>query len=151
MTRSRSTTKKTRNARRTKSARRNWLYTVDDTIRHYGICRNTVGNWVAAGLRYIDCEPRLFRGEDLNSFHEEMRRRRLRPLGPFEAYCVTCKLAHSFLEEDVEVGPVRPTGNYKVTLVCPTSGKQANRYLSLLELSDFHELRKHNPRPETPD
>ena len=151
MTRSRAANGKPRNARRTRSAKQNWLYTADDLIRRYGICRNTVGNWVAAGLRYIESEPRLFLGEDLNAFHAGCRQRRLRPLGPVEVYCVSCKLTHSFLEEQVEVGPVRPTGNYRVTLVCPTGGKRANRYLSSAELSHFQDVRKRNPRPETPD
>lgn len=151
MTRSRPAAGKRRNAQHTRSAKQNWLYTADDLIRHYGICRNTVGNWITAGIRYIDSEPRLFLGEDLNAFHAECRQRRLRPLGPFEVYCVSCKLAHSFLEEPVDVGPVRPTGNYRVTLVCRTGGKRANRYLSSAELSHFQDVRKHNPRPETLD
>lgn len=151
MTRSRSATKKRRNAQPTGSAKLNWLYSSADVISHYGISRNTLGNWIAAGLRFVESEPRLFLGEDLNKFHTDSRSRRLRPLGPFELYCVTCKVAHSFLEEDVAIGPVRPTGNHRVTLVCPTSGNPANRYLSSAELSEFQELRKHNPRPETPD
>ena len=49
--------------------RANWVYSVEQVLDAYGICRNTLSNWIKGGLRPLDEErPQLFRGAELKTF-----------------------------------------------------------------------------------
>ncbi|KIT14711.1 tyrosine-type recombinase/integrase [Jannaschia aquimarina] len=72
------------------------VYTVDDLIALYDITRNTVTNWVKAGLTPSDDgrTPYVFRGAMVKQFHEERRARyETRSLHAGEFRCLGCRAA----------------------------------------------------------
>lgn len=144
--------KKRRNLQSDRRARLHQLYSNDDVIKLYEISRNTLTNWIADGLSFIDAEPRLFRGSDLNAFHG---RRRVKaagePLGLFLVNCFGCKRSHSLLEGEISISPGRTEGVFRASLTCPDTGARANRYVCSEEVEAIQRLRETNPGRETRD
>ncbi|MBB3542432.1 helix-turn-helix domain-containing protein [Rhizobium sp. BK399] len=144
--------KKRRNLQSDRKANLHQLYSSDDVIKLYEISRNTLTNWIADGLPFIDAGSRLFRGSDLNAFHS---RRRLKaagePLGRFLVNCFGCKRSHSLLEGDVSVSPGRTDGIFRVSKICPDTGVRANRFVCREELDTLQRLRETDPGSKTPD
>ncbi|MBO9401823.1 tyrosine-type recombinase/integrase [Shimia sp. R9_3] len=67
------------------------VYSVEEVQSLYDVCRNTVSNWVGAGLTTSDGElPYLFRGAELKRFHDERRQRKRRNLRLGEFKCTGC-------------------------------------------------------------
>lgn len=152
MTADNTSRKKRRNLQSDRKARIHQLYSSDDVIKLYGISRNTMTNWIADGLPFIDAEPRLFRGLDLNDFHGRRRKRAAgEPLGQFLVNCFGCKRSHSLLEGDVSVSAGRTDGVFRVSRACPETGATANRFVCTGELETLQRLRQTNPGGETPD
>ena len=74
--------------------RANTVYSVEDVMRLYDVCRNTLSNWVSSGLRPIDTrQPQLFRGADLLQFQADRRARTSLQLRSGEFKCLGCKAA----------------------------------------------------------
>lgn len=70
------------------------VYSIDDVIELYGVCRNTVSNWVGSGLRPSGgIGPQLFRGAELSRFHAERRVRSGGKLRSGEFKCRICSAA----------------------------------------------------------
>ncbi len=70
----------------------NRVYSVKQVLELYQICRNTLSNWVTAGLRPVDDGYfHLFRGTELRRFHANRAAGSGRPLHPGEFKCVKCK------------------------------------------------------------
>lgn len=68
------------------------VYSIAELAALYGVCTNTVSNWIADGLRPSDdAIPKLFRGAVVRRFREEMRLRRRVSLRTDEALCFKCK------------------------------------------------------------
>ncbi len=100
--------KKRRNLQSDRKAKCHQLYSSDDVIKLYEISRNTLTNWIAKGLPFVDAEMRLFRGKDLNAFHTRRRERASgAPLAPFMANCFGCKGSHSLIDGDISIDPGR--------------------------------------------
>ncbi|MBB3315517.1 hypothetical protein FHT77_001359 [Rhizobium sp. BK181] len=135
-----------------RKARLHQLYSSDDVIKLYEISRNTLTNWIADGLPFIDAGLRLFRGSDLNAFHS---RRRLKaagePLGRFLVNCFGCKRSHSLLEGHVSVSPGRTDRIFRVSKTCPDTGVRANRFVCREELETLQRHRETDPGSKTPD
>lgn len=76
------------NPRKAKSHR---VYCDSDVRTLYDVSRNTIQNWIKAGLRPIEgLRQRLFTGAELNRFHaERAAAARRRPVGS-EIYCIAC-------------------------------------------------------------
>lgn len=144
--------KKRRNLQSARKARYHHLYSSEDVIKLYGISRNTLANWIAAGLPFIEGEVRLFRGKDLNAFHARRREKASgAPLAPFMVNCFGCKSSHSLIDGDISVGPGRTPGVYRASITCPDTGVTANRYVCSEEIETIRKLREANPGRETRD
>ncbi|WP_128253377.1 tyrosine-type recombinase/integrase [Falsirhodobacter deserti] len=67
------------------------VYSGEQVIELYEICRNTLGNWIASGLRPSDDRlPRIFRGSELARFHKERRGTKV-ALRRGQFHCLGCK------------------------------------------------------------
>lgn len=142
--------KKRRNLQSERKAKCHRIYSIDDVIKLYGISRNTLRNWIAAGLVFIDGEVRLFRGKDLNAFHARRRQRASgAPLPPFMANCFGCKGAHSLIDGEISIDPGRSSGMFRASTPCPDTGVRANRYVCSEEVDMIRKLREANPGRET--
>jgi hypothetical protein len=72
----------------------NLVYSVEEVMSLYSVCRNTVSNWVRSGLVPVDRKiPQLFRGAMLIQFHEARRARTCQHLRSGEFKCLGCKAA----------------------------------------------------------
>lgn len=144
--------KKRRNAQSDQKAKLHWLYADDDVIKLYDVCRNTLINWVAAGLPFINAKQRLFRGADLNAFHRKRRAKLIgEPLGLHEAKCFGCKRHHSLLEGVIDISAAGDKGNFSVSVACRETGSRAYRWMNRQEMETLERLRQTNPGPKTPD
>lgn len=77
-----------------KRPKANRVYSVADTQDLYGVCRNTVSNWVGWGLCPAEgAGAQLFRGAELARSHAERRARRRHELRYGEFLCIGCKAA----------------------------------------------------------
>lgn len=67
-------------------------YTVEDITKLFGIHKNTVRDWVKAGLVVIDDKrPMLILGRDLVDFLKARRIKNKRPCKPGQLYCLRCR------------------------------------------------------------
>ncbi len=70
------------------------VYSVDDVLSLYGICRNTLSNWERFGLRSTGGKgPRLYRGAELKRFHDARKLRVKGELKLGEFKCLGCGAA----------------------------------------------------------
>jgi hypothetical protein len=144
--------KKRRNLQSERKAKCHQLYSSDDVIKLYEISRNTLTNWIAEGLPFVDGEVRLFRGKDLNAFHARRREKASgAPLGPFMVNCFGCKGSHSLIDGEISIGPGRTPGVYRASITCPDTGVTANRYVCSEQVETIRKLREANPGRETRD
>jgi hypothetical protein len=75
-------------------------YLVEEVARLFGIHRNTVRNWMQAGLQTIDGNrPAVILGSELRRFLTERRTKRKCPTPPGMIFCLRCR------------GPRCPAGN----------------------------------------
>ncbi|MEQ3625197.1 MAG: hypothetical protein ABNH32_05420, partial [Marinobacter sp.] len=67
------------------------VYSVAELQTLFSVHRNTVSNWVGAGLKPSDgALPQLFRGYEVKRFHAERKERSRRNLRLGEFKCVAC-------------------------------------------------------------
>jgi len=67
------------------------VYSVAEVQALYGICRNTMSNWVSGGLQPSDSAlPQVFRGAELKRFHAERAARKRGSLRHGEFKCMGC-------------------------------------------------------------
>jgi hypothetical protein len=78
-------------------------YTRNQVMELYGITRNTVTNWINEGLITVPGSPVLFRGEDLNAFHQARRARARWNCSPGEFGCFHCKTVSSLIGQAAEM------------------------------------------------
>jgi hypothetical protein len=67
-------------------------YTVEETASLFGIHKNTVREWIKAGLPVIDDKrPKLILGHDLAAFLQARRIKKKQTCEPGQMYCVRCR------------------------------------------------------------
>jgi len=99
--------------------RANIVYSVDDVMQLYKVCRNTVCTWVGSGLGPIDDRtPQLFRGAELSRFHEERYRRTRSQLRPGEFKCLGCRAAVFPDVQTLNLGQSE-RGKFFARAICP--------------------------------
>ncbi|MCX5568166.1 MULTISPECIES: helix-turn-helix transcriptional regulator [Kaistia] len=86
-----------------RKAKQDRTYNRADVMDLYGVGRNTVTNWMKEGLVTVPGHPVLFRGEDLNTFHEARRAGARRNCSPGEFLCFHCKKVSSLKGAAAEV------------------------------------------------
>ncbi len=71
-------------------------YTVEDIAGLFGAHKNTVRQWIKAGLEPLDRRrPMLVHGSDLSAFLRDRKQKNKRPCQPGEVYCVRCRAAET--------------------------------------------------------
>ena len=66
-------------------------YAVEEIARLFDVHRNTVREWIKAGLQTIDDKrPVLILGHELIAFLQARRVSKKKPCGPGQMYCVRC-------------------------------------------------------------
>jgi hypothetical protein len=110
------------NPRKAKSHR---VYDDSGVIELYDICRNTLTNWINAGLRPApDTELRLFTGEELNRFHRERRAAARRPSQGPELFCVVCRKHQNMSGKEVIFSIVTDVAGWLIWR-CPDCGRRS--------------------------
>ena len=113
------------------------LYTYGEAALLLGVHKNTVRNWVEAGLPALTEEkPHLLRGADLREHLERRRRQRKRRLGPGEMFCLSCKEPRApdrELVEDIS-GPIGPG---QLRALCPCCITLMHRRISRESIPRF--------------
>ena len=96
-----------------------WIYDVEQIMALYGVCRNTVTNWLKAGLRRVDdLHPILVTGTELIRFHADRAFARRRPLKTGQFKCNVCRTA---VYPDVETVSFKKaqSGPHVISARCP--------------------------------
>lgn len=122
----------------------NRVYSVEDVLRLYTICRNTLSNWIKSGLRPVDDRrPQVFRGSELKWFHEQRSIENKSPLRTGEFKCFTCKAC---VVPDVSTlsidDPIRRT--YWARAICPECGGGLQKILGETECDKLRACAKSN-------
>lgn len=72
--------------------KKHFVYSVEELMELFGICRNTVSNWVKAGLKPSDTlYPYVFRGAEVARFRDARQLKPRTPLRVGEFRCLVCE------------------------------------------------------------
>ena len=132
--------------------RANTVYSVEDVMRLYGVCRNTLSNWVGSGLQPIDTrQPQLFRGADLLQFQADRRARTSLQLRSGEFKCLRCKAAVFPMLQTLRLESFPPGGTWGVGQ-CPDCNIPVRKILNKTECDKLQDCLNTNtslcPRDE---
>lgn len=108
------------------------VYSVDDVMALYKVCRNTVSNWVASGLDPSDRgQPYVFRGADLIRFHQVCApKKQSLPPGAFQ--CLRCKARVAPTLSTIRIAPQKP-GVFVANATCPNCAASMTKLLGETE------------------
>lgn len=112
-------------------AKVNRFYSVEEVARLYGIHRQTVRNWIKAGLVALtNGRPHLIAGSDLRAFLERRRASGKASCRPGELYCLRCRKPRPAAEGMLDYIPItRLSGNLRA--LCPVCSCLMHRRVSL--------------------
>ena len=113
-------------------------YTVEEIACLFDTHKNTVREWVKAGLPTCDSKrPMLILGQELTAFLQARRMKNKRPCQPGEIYCVRCR-APKFPAGDIaEYQPI--TGSLGNLMgICPDCNAMIYRRASKAKLAEIH-------------
>jgi len=109
-------------------------YTIAEVARLYGVSRQTVRNWIKAGLPALTgTRPHLILGQALGEFLALRRQRAKRPCGVGELYCVGCRAPRCPAGDMLDyVVITRLSGNLRG--ICPTCDALMHRRVARAEI-----------------
>ena len=109
-------------------------YAVEEIACLFSIHKNTVREWVKAGLPTCDRKrPMLVLGRELAAFLQVRRTKNKRPCQSGEIYCVRCRTPKSPAGDMAEYQPITQTlGN--LIGICPDCLSMIYRCVSLVKL-----------------
>jgi Helix-turn-helix domain len=110
-------------------------YTVEEAARQFGIHKNTVREWIKAGLPTCDRKrPALILGLELAAFLQARRTKNKRPCKPGEFYCVRCRAPKRPAGDMADYQPITATfGN--LSGICPDCDGMIYRRASMAKLA----------------
>ena len=112
-------------------------YKVDEVASLYGVDKNTVRNWIKAGLQCCDCKrPTLIMGQDLNVFHALRRSKNKRPCKLNQIYCMRCREPRQPESGLIEYQPINEKTANLIGL-CPVCNTLMNRRISQAKVEVF--------------
>lgn len=112
-------------------------YTVEDVACLFDTHKNTVLEWVKAGLATNDSKrPMLILGADLAAFLKARRMKNKRPCKPNEFYCVRCRMPRVPAEGMVDYTPESET-DIRMEAICPVCDCMMNRWISRTKLEQI--------------
>jgi hypothetical protein len=103
-------------------------YTVHELAKEIDCCRHKIENAIRAGCPHRRTPTGRIRivGDEFRDWYREIIRKRKRPMGSNEAFCLSCKQAVP-LTGKIEVHS-QINGVERVTSECPLCGSTVNRY-----------------------
>jgi excisionase family DNA binding protein len=111
-------------------------YTVEEIADLFGIHKNTVREWVKAGLPVSDDKrPMLILGQDLAAFLKARRVKNKRPCLSGEIYCVRCRSPKSPAGDMAEFRPITEKVG-TLTAICPDCNSFMNRHVNVTKLAE---------------
>lgn len=115
-------------------------YTVEEAARLFGTHKNTVRQWIKAGLPTCDRKrPALILGCELAAFLKARRTKGKRPCKPGEIYCVRCRAPQQPAGNLAEYQPITPTlGN--LIGICPDCEGMIYRRASMAKITAIQEV-----------
>ena len=109
-------------------------YTVEEVARLFGVHKQTVRNWLKAGLPSLtDQRPQLILGRALSAFLTERRQANKRPCGAGEIYCMRCRVPQTPAGMMAEYEPLTADGG-RLVGICPNCEALIYRRISLCNL-----------------
>jgi len=113
-------------------------YTVEEIACLLSIHKNTVREWVKAGLPTCDQKrPMLILGRELAVFLQKRRAKNKQHCQPGEIYCVGCHAPKSPAGDMADFLPITETlGTLKA--ICPDCYSMINRHVSIAKLSQVY-------------
>lgn len=115
-------------------------YTVEEVATLYSVHRNTVRQWIKAGLPVVDQRrPVLVLGAALAEFLRIKRTENKRPCQPGEIYCLRCREPRVPAGTQVRYHPITPSQGNLVG-ICPCCSTGLFRRVSAANLSQFEGL-----------
>ena len=109
-------------------------YTTEEVADLFGVHKNTVRNWIRAGLNVIDGHrPLLILGSELAAFLGRRRTARRQRCGRGELFCLRCKTPRIPTDRRVHYSPQSPLFGCLRGL-CSHCGARMNRRASVMQL-----------------
>lgn len=109
-------------------------YTVEEVARLYGVHKQTVRNWMKAGLPFLsERRPHLILGRELRAYLAAQRAKARRPCQAGELYCLRCRVPKRPAGDMLDYIPMSlVSGNFRG--ICPTCGAFIHRRVSLTQV-----------------
>jgi hypothetical protein len=115
-------------------------YTVEEISTLYSVHRNTVRQWIKAGLPVVDQRrPVLVLGSALAEYLRIRRTANKRPCRLGEIYCLRCREPRAPAGANVRYHPISSTQGNLVGM-CPSCGTGLFRRVSIANLGQFEGL-----------
>lgn len=109
-------------------------YSVEEVAELLGVHKNTVREWLRAGLPALtDQRPLLILGRELAAFLTRRRIVNRRPCQPGEIYCVRCRVPQKPAAGMAEYQPLTASGSNLIG-ICPQCDALIYRRVSLVRL-----------------
>jgi hypothetical protein len=112
-------------------------YVVEEIACLFGVHKNTVREWIKAGLPTSDKRrPMLILGHHLADFLRRRRQKNKQPCRHGEIYCVRCRAPKPPGGGMAEYRPVTETSG-NLTAICPDCNSIMNRRINIGKLEQF--------------
>ncbi|WP_171230810.1 tyrosine-type recombinase/integrase [Ruegeria sp. HKCCA4008] len=115
------------------------VYSVDELCKIYNVRRNAITDWMKSGLRKSDdLRPFVFRGAELQRYHNGQKRKPLAKLKQGEFNCLSCGSAGYPAPQSISL---MTTSSYRFMAVgvCATCDAQVTK---LLKASEYDSIEK---------
>jgi hypothetical protein len=114
-------------------------YVVEEIAYMFGVHKNTVREWIKAGLPTSDKRrPTLILGHHLADFLRRRRQKNKQPCRQGEIYCVRCRAPKLPGGGMSEYRPQTETSG-NLTAICPDCNSIMNRRVNIAKLEQFSE------------